>query len=79
MEHRELLRIDARTTLEAAVDAHAYRLALWRGGECLVEFRGERGVHRRRSRERTSTYEFRSIEQLRYDFEQEIERLVDRR
>ena len=80
MGHDEVLRLDASTTLEAAVDAaRGYRLGLWRDGECIVEFRSEDGVHRRRSRERVSAYEFRSIEQLRYDFEQEIERLVGRR
>lgn len=80
MRHQELLRLDARTTVEAAIDAaRGYRLGLWRNGECLVEFCSEDGVHRRRSRERVSAYEFRSIEQLRYDFEQEIERLVGRR
>jgi hypothetical protein len=80
MWHHELLRLDAQTTLEAAIgDDRAYRLALWRDGECLVEFHGERGVHRRRSGERSTRHEFRSIEQLRYDFEQEIAGLVGRR
>jgi len=80
MWHRELLRFDERTTVEAAVDPdRAYRLALWRDGECLLEFHGQGTMHRRRSAERTGVYEFRSIEQLRYDFEQEIERLVGRR
>jgi hypothetical protein len=79
MWHEELLRLDERTAIEAAVDAdRAYRLALWRDGECLLEFRGEDGEHRKRVRERTTAHDFRSIERLRYEFEQEIGRLVDR-
>jgi len=80
MWHRERVRLDEQTTLEAEVDSdRSYRLGLWRGGECLVEFQGRGGRHRRRSHERTAAYEFRSVEQLRYEFEREIERLVDRR
>jgi len=80
MRHREWLQLDAGTTVEAAIDSGpSYRLGAWRDGECLVEFEGRGGKHRRRSRERIAAYEFRSIEQLRYDFGQEIERLVGRR
>jgi hypothetical protein len=46
-------------------DDLAYRL---RYGE-LVEYRN----HRRKVRGRTLPYEFRSVEQLRYDFERDVE------
>lgn len=79
MWHDEMLRLDERTSIEAAIDAdRTYRLALWRDGECLLEFRLEKGRHVKRLRERTTVYEFRSIEQLRYDFERQIEELVGR-
>ena len=81
MMHRELFQLDATTSVEAAVgDDRSYRLGLWRDGELLVEFACDGGeTHRRRARERTSAYEFRSVEQLRYDFEREIETLVGER
>ena len=39
----------------------------------LVEYRN----HRRRVRGRTLPYAFRSVEQLRYDFEQDVKRAKD--
>lgn len=74
MWHRELLWLDERTAIEAAVDRdRAYRLAMWRNGERVLEFRCDRGRHLKCSHTRTTPYDFRSIEQLRYDFEREIE------
>ena len=73
MPHHEFLQLDERTSIEACVAQNgAYRLALWRDGRCMVEFRSEKDHHWKRSLERTSAYEFRSIEQLRYDFEQDV-------
>jgi hypothetical protein len=57
----ELLTIELR-------DDMSYRL---RYGE-LVEYSN----HRRRVRGRTQPYEFRSVEQLRYDFEQDVKNLA---
>jgi hypothetical protein len=74
MWHQELLWLDERTAIEAAVDRdRAYRLAMWRDGERVLEFRFDRGRHLKYSHARTTAYDFRSIEQLRYDFEREIE------
>lgn len=74
MWHAEWLQLDERTALQAEVDANRdYRLALWRDGERVVEFQCENGRHRGRQ---GAPYAFRSIEQLRYDFEREIEGLV---
>lgn len=57
--------------MEAVVQAdRRYRLCLWRKGALLVEYSGP--DHRRRVRERAA-YEFRSVEQLRYDFERDVE------
>ena len=56
----------------------SYRLALVRRGQLLVEFCSEGAIHRRRVGDRTTTYEFRSIEQLRYDFERDAEDALDR-
>ena len=81
MMHRELFQLDARTSVEAVVgDDRSYHLCLWHDGELLIEFACDGGeIHHRRVRERTSAYEFRSVEQLRYDFEREIETLVGER
>jgi hypothetical protein len=57
----ELLRIELR-------DDMTYRL---RYGD-LVEYSN----NRRRVRGRTQPYEFRSVEQLRYDFEQDVKNLA---
>jgi hypothetical protein len=58
----ELLEIELR-------DDGSYRL---RYGD-LVEYSN----NRRRVRGRTLPYEFRSVEQLRYDFEQDVKKLVE--
>lgn len=50
-----------------------YRLACLAKGERLVEYLGDGSRHRRRVRGRESAYEFRSVEQLRYDFERDAE------
>ena len=50
-----------------------YRLRCLRGGEPMVEYGNDGKVHRRRRHGREQRYEFRSVEQLRYDFEREVE------
>jgi len=58
--------------MEAVVQAdRRYRLRLWKNSALLVEYSGP--DHRRRGRERAAAYEFRSVEQLRYDFERDAE------
>jgi hypothetical protein len=66
-----------------SVEAHVapdrtYRLALNRRGRLLVEFRNEGAVHHHRLGDRVAVYEFRSIEQLRYDFERDAQDALDR-
>jgi hypothetical protein len=52
----------------------AYVLRLCQGTRILVEYRGDgRSGHLRRARGREAAYEFRSVEQLRYDFERDAE------
>jgi hypothetical protein len=52
------------------------RLRYTRGAHCLVCYEAElRAAARRQVKGRTLPYEFRSIEQLRYDFEREVEKL----
>lgn len=71
-EERLLLADGGR--IEAVVQAdRRYRLCLSRNGEVLVEYRNDGAGHRRRVRERAAAYEFRSVEQLRYDFERDVE------
>ena len=53
--------------------AGRYRLRFARAGELLVEYRSDGAQHRRRSRGGEHGYEFRSVEQLRYDFERDVE------
>lgn len=53
-----------------------YRLAFHRGDECLLSY--ERGAAQGDTRMlggRSSPYAFRSVEQLRYDFERDLETL----
>jgi hypothetical protein len=66
-------------TLEAIVaPGRSYRLALFHQGIARVEYWNDGAGHRRRAGERTSAYEFRSIEQLRYDFERDAEGALGR-
>jgi hypothetical protein len=54
----------------------AYRLAYLRGGACLLRYEhGAAQPHTRSLRGRAAPYAFRSIEQLRYDFERDLEAL----
>jgi hypothetical protein len=50
-----------------------YRLALRRQKNLLVEYKGEGKKHIKSLRGRESAYAFRSVEQLRYDFERDAE------
>lgn len=50
-----------------------YRLRFARAGDLLVEYWNDGGTHRRRRQGREQAYEFRSVEQLRYDFERDVE------
>ena len=55
-----------------------YRLRYGREGTWLVQYDDESGRgDRRRVRARVARYEFRSVEQLRYDFERDVEGLGD--
>jgi hypothetical protein len=49
-----------------------YRLACRAGAQVLVAYAGDGGGHRREVRGRRAAYEFRSVEQLRYDFERDV-------
>ena len=75
----ETLRLPDGSALIARVGpGRDYCLGLYRRGTPLVEFWSEGPVHRRRAGDRISSYEFRSIEQLRYDFERDAEDALDR-
>ena len=54
----------------------AYRLAYLRDGACLLSYEGGASrEHLRILRGRAAPYGFRSVEQLRYDFERDLEAL----
>ena len=77
--YREAVRLTGGFTVEAIVAPdRSYRLALLEEGRPRVEYWNDRAGHHRRIGERTSAYEFRSIEQLRYDFERDAEDALDR-
>ena len=79
VHYEETLRLPDDSTLLARVGPGPdYRLGLYRRGMPLVEFWSEGDVHRRRAGDRVAGYEFRSIEQLRYDFERDAEDALDR-
>ena len=79
LRYRERVRLADGVTVEAIVTPDpSYRLALSRKGTPRVEYWNDGAGHRRRMGERTSAYEFRSIEQLRYDFERDAEDALGR-
>ncbi len=49
-----------------------YRLRYGRPGTWLVSYEGQGARHRRTVADRAGSYEFRSVEQLRYDFERDV-------
>jgi len=70
----ETVRLADGVSVEARVAPdRTYRLALNRRGRLLVEFWNEGAVHHHRRGDHLAAYEFRSIEQLRYDFERDAE------
>ena len=64
---------DGALAVIALQQAGRYRLRYARAGELLVEYRNDGMKHHRRNRGREHEYEFRSVEQLRYDFERDVE------
>lgn len=50
-----------------------YRLRFTKHREVLVEYRGDGKKHSRRAGGREGAYVFKSVEQLRYDFERDAE------
>jgi hypothetical protein len=79
IRYREVVQVADGVTVEAIVAPdRSYRLALLRHGTLRVEFWNDGAAHRRQVGERTSAYEFRSIEQLRYDFERDAEDALGR-
>ena len=75
---RSLLPDGAWVEIRLARDAHgfAYRLAYLRDGDCLLCYENRTPQdHARILRGRAAAYVFRSVEQLRYDFERDVEAL----
>jgi len=70
LEERVLLPGGLRIEILLAARGR-YRLALLARHGPLVLYSGDGARHRRRVRGRESRYEFRSVEQLRYDFERD--------
>ena len=50
-----------------------YRLSCRKGKNLLVEYKGDGRKHGKKLRGRESAYAFKSVEQLRYDFERDAE------
>ena len=79
MEYQETVRLPDGLTLVARVAPdRSYRLGLYLRSAPLVEFSGEGAVHRRRIADHVTEYEFRSIEQMRYDFGRDVEDTLGR-
>lgn len=65
--------LDGAVRIEMAVEAGGrYRLACWAGAALAVQYSGDGRTHRRRTRGKEAAYAFRSVEQLRYDFERDV-------
>lgn len=76
----EMVVLGDGALLEVALRAErqglVYRLAWGAAGDWLVRYEGEPGkAGRRIVRARAESYALRSVEQLRYDFERDIEAL----
>ena len=75
LEQRCALPDGAWTEIRLARDARgfAYRLAYLRDGDCLLCYENRTPhEHARILRGRAASYVFRSVEQLRYDFERDV-------
>ena len=64
---------DGRRLVMRFVSEALYSLSIYREGRLLVEYHNDGDGHHRRVRERDLAYDFRSVEQLRYDFERDAE------
>jgi len=73
MYEERVMLADGRRMELRLVSQEEYSLAVHRGARRLVEYRSEGRGHRRHLRGRELAYEFRSVEQLRYDFERDAE------
>jgi hypothetical protein len=71
LEERVLLAQGFRIEIRLG-PAQRYRLACVAACGVLVEYADDGARHRRRLRGRETGYEFRSVEQLRYDFERDV-------
>ena len=77
--YQETLQLADGATLVARLGpGRDYRLGLYRRGAPLVEFWSVDEAYHRRVGDRLFRYEFRSIEQLRYDFERDAQEALDR-
>jgi hypothetical protein len=76
LEERVLLADEALLRVSLRLEPLRYLLE-WRAGAALVRYDNARGRHRRLARGRASGYEFRSVEQMRYDFEQDVKAAGD--
>jgi hypothetical protein len=72
--YQEMVLLADGAWVEVSVEAdRRYRLCLRKRDETLVEYCNDGVSHRRSLRGRAASYAFRSIEQLRYDFERDAE------
>ena len=70
---QERLALADGRCVELRVDpGGAYLLACRDGAHVLVAYAGDGRAHHREVRGRRAAYEFRSVEQLRYDFERDV-------
>jgi hypothetical protein len=63
--------VDAGTMLEILQEGARYRLRWGWPGNWKVVYEGDASAHRRTIGGRSGKYEFRSVEQLRYDLERD--------
>ena len=72
--YQECVVLASRAQVEIDLErAGRYRLRYLCGGAPLVEYTSDGKAHRRRRLGREQAYEFKSVEQLRYDFERDVE------
>jgi hypothetical protein len=74
-EVRQRCVLSADEVLETVLGAEGWRLAYSRGGEPRLVYEGDRASARRVRDGRPAAYTLRSVEQLRYDFENELAQL----
>lgn len=74
---RECLLLSRRERIDIRLSPDGWRIAYVRGGATLLAYEGDSGAARCLRGGMARPYRFRSVEQLRYDFDRDLQALRD--